>query len=113
MKLSELRARLRVAKPEKVEPDASPFEDQSGSASDAHIRADWARKHFMRERSWWEKWLHLPPSHAACRSVTDSLRMSEIDPNRSYKCPKCGMYYTPDPKLGFVPSTCAACDSYL
>jgi hypothetical protein len=110
MKLSELRARLRAAKPEKVEPDAAPWEGERGSVSQARVSADRMREHFESKRLWWDKWFSQPaPAHMPCRSA----HMQEIDPNRSYKCPKCGMYYTPDPKLGFIPSTCAACDSYL
>lgn len=30
-----------------------------------------------------------------------------------YRCKKCKKRFVPDPKLGYVPSVCASCDSYL
>jgi len=109
MKLEELRERLRT-----------------GARVDPHANAPEHRERVTGG-------LSVPPNHQNCRSaigpradfiVIDDLidETRKVDAAELHKwakkamrrtCPKCKRKFTPDPKLGLVPSTCAKCASYL
>jgi hypothetical protein len=94
MKLEELRQRLREPKRRKPVPKLRKRRKRAAASPPQ------------------------PPMHQNCRSSATPLTASKNPRDWLTKtlvalCDKCGKSFTPDLKVGYVPSTCAKCASYL
>ena len=133
MKLDELRKSLQEPQAEPARsnapaPDSEALAGSAGSAIAAQcVTAD---VHLQQVRDFAAKWMGPPPFGYAARSgktdithaILESARVRDNQRTRAaaaagagvstFLCPKCGEYYE-NTNPHYVPSTCAACESYL